>query len=97
MSVDSRAVCIFARGTGLYIAPRALHDRTFCMAKTALMPRVNNVPEFSVHFHVRIVEIVAERRVVFLILVVIIVANNRRFGRIFGEASIGIGVIVVHF
>ena len=63
------------------------------MAKTALMQRVNDVPEFSVHFHVRIVEIVAERR---LIIVIIIVDTKRRFWRIFGEASIGIGAIVVY-
>lgn len=97
LGVNCLTVCIFARGTSLYITPRASHDRTFCVAKTALMPRVNDVPELSVHFHMRVVEVVAEWRVVFLIIVIIIVAVERRLGRIFREAPIGIRAIVIHF
>ena len=60
------------------------------------MPRIDDVPEFSVNFHVRLVEVVTERRVVILVIIVIIIASNRRFGRILSEASVGVGVVVAH-
>lgn len=67
------------------------------MAEVALMPRIDDVPEFSVDFHVRIVEVVAERGVVILVIVIVIVASNRRFGRTLGEASVRVRDVVEVF
>lgn len=90
---------VFAVRTSLYITSWASHNRTDSVAKIALMPVVDDVPEFSdtfqsqqrtslkqqgvtrrsalpVHFQVRIVEVIAEWRVIVLIIVIIIVASN---------------------
>lgn len=67
------------------------------MAEVALMLGVDDVPEFSVDFHVRIVKVVGVRRVILLVVVIIIVATNRRFRRVFGEASVGVRAVIAHF
>lgn len=89
-------MCVLAGSTSLYITLWALHDRTVFVTEIALMPRVDDVPEFSVHFHVHIVEVVAEWWVVILVIVIIVVVSNRRCGRNLSEASVGVRAVVAH-
>ena len=95
-SLNCLTELILAIATSLYITLWASHDRTDSMAEVALMPRVDDVPEFSVYFHVRTVEVVAERRVIILVIIITIVASNRRLERSLGEASVGVRVVVTH-
>lgn len=95
-SPSSLAVSILAVRTSLRITLWASHDRTDSVAEAALMPKIEYVPEFSVDFHVRVVEVVAERRVVVLVIIIMIVADNRRFGHLPSEASIWTRAVVAH-
>lgn len=86
-SPNDLAVLILTVRTSLYITIWASHNRAELVAEVALMARIDDFPKLFVDVHVRIMEVVAIRRVVILVNVINVVPSNRRFGHVLIGAS----------